>query len=122
MLVNELFTYVLSSINTSEKEQIIKNNTPFHQIENVDYDFKMIEEMIMNTEDKNLKERFQQIKKKFAVEPFNLPTTLIGTFFKRIINVFTSNIYYYANFIRLSPFQRYMTSNNVTIFLGVGIS
>ena len=117
MLVNELFTYVLSSVNTKEKEQITKNNTPYHQIENVDYDFKMIEEMIMNTEDKNLKERFQQIKKKFAVEPFNLPTTLIGTFFKRIINVFTSNIYYYANFIRLSPFQRYMTSNNVTIFV-----
>ena len=117
MLVNEMFTYLLSSITTSEKEKILNDNTSFQQIENIDYDFKMIEEIIMKTDDNNLKERFQQIKQKFAIEPIDFPTTLIGTFFKRIINVFTSNIYYYANFIRLSPFQRYMSSNTVTIFV-----
>ena len=124
LLVNELFTYVLSSLNEKEKESINNINTSmsststdFYQIENIDYDFKMIEELIMKNDDNNLKERFQQIKKKFKIEPIDFPTTIIGTLFRRIVDVFTSNIYYYANYIRLSPFQKYMSSNVVTIFV-----
>ena len=128
LLVNELFTYELSSLNEKEKISIKNINNSlnssmsstsvdFYQMENIDYDFKMIEEIIMEKGDNNLKERFQQIKKKFKIEPIDFPTTIIGTLFRRIVDVFTSNIYYYANYIRLSPFQKYMSSNVVTIFV-----
>ena len=134
-LINALFTYVLSQINKNEKgksNSLISstnsgnsinndnNNSLKYSIfqeENKDYDFKMMEEIINKSNDNNLKERFQQIKSKFKIEPFDFPTTLIGTLFKKIVNVFTSNYYYYANFLRLSPFQRYITSNSVTIFV-----
>ena len=124
-LINELFTYVLSNSNQNEKEKnIIKSSenkndliNSFFKEENIDYDFKMIEEKIMESNDKNLTERFQQIKSKFKIESIDMPTTLIGTLFKKIVNVFISNIYYYTNFIRLSPFQKYISSNVVTIFV-----
>ena len=77
----------------------------------------MIEEMIMNSDDNNLKERFNSLKKGLIIEPFNLPQSLIGTFFKRVIGVFTTNSYYYANYIRLSPFQKFISSNIVSIFI-----
>ena len=130
-LFNELYTYSLSQINKNEKEKYkntindnsneINDKDPlqksFYQEENIDYNFKMIEEKIMESDDNNLKEKFNLIKSKFKIEPMDFPSTLIGTLFKRIVNVFTSNIYYYANFIRLSPFQKYISSNIVTIFV-----
>ena len=135
LLVNELFTYTLSIINENEKENVINNNTnnssfsiinkdtgkntlnmTFYQEENIDYDFKMIEEKIMESKDNILKDRFQQIKKRFKLDPGN-SNTIISTLFRRIIDAFISNIFYYSNYIRLSPFQRYMTSNEVTIFV-----
>ena len=131
-LINELYTYSLNHINKKEKEKyqntidndnyntINDNNSLKNSIcleENIDYDFKMIEEKIMESNDNILKEKFKLIKSKFKLEPFELPNTLIGTIFKRIVNVFTSNIYYYANFIRLCPFQKYISSNVVTIFI-----
>ena len=136
LLVNELFTYTLSIINKNEKENVTNNNNnnslfsfinkytdkntinmTFYQEENIDYDFKMIEDKIMESNDNILKDRFQQIKKKFKLEPINNSNTIITTLFRRIVDVFTSNIYYYSNYIRLSPFQRYMSSNVVTIFV-----
>ena len=130
-LINELFTYELSQINQNEKEKTPNNNnsinndnknknniiSSFYQEENIDYDFKMIEEKIMESNDNNLKEKFQQIKSKLKIEPIDFGGTLVGTLFKRIVNIFTSNIYYYSNFIRLSPFQKYISSNTVTIFV-----
>ena len=132
-LINELFTYELSHLNKNEKEKVLNNNnlnniisenkndkniiSTFYQEENIEYDFKMIEEKIMESDDNNLKERFKQIKSKLSIEPINFSSTLLGTFLKRIVNVFTSNIYYYANFIRLTPFQKYNSSNIITIFV-----
>ena len=133
-LINELFEYELLQINKNEKEKIqrdsksinsteSKNKTKsiiinsFYQEENIDYDFKMIEEKIMESDDNNLKEKFQQVKSKLKIEPINFPETIVGTLFKIIVNIFTSNIYYYANYIRLSPFQKYASSNTVTIFV-----
>ena len=122
-LISELFSYALSNSNQNGKNVIksIDNKNDllnkFCKEENIEYDFKMIEEKIMETNDKNLIERFQQIKAKFKIESIQMPTTLIGTLFNKLINVLTSNIYYYTNFIRLSPFQKYISSNIVTIFV-----
>ena len=131
-LFNELFTYSLANTNKNEKEKYqntinndnsntINEQNPlknsFYQEENIEYDFKMIEEKIMESNDNNLKEKFNLVKSKLRIEPIDLPSTLIGTLFKRIVNVFTSNIYYYTNFIRLSPFQRYISSNTLTILV-----
>jgi len=139
LLINELYTYELghinkkekynnnnnintnTNINTIENSNTINDNSPLMNTlyleENIDYDFKMIEEKIMESNDNNLKENFNLIKSKFKLEPIDFGSTLIGTLFKRIVNVFTSNIYYYANFIRLSPFQKYVSSNIVTILV-----
>ena len=123
-LVNELFIYAnekekktICNINNSLTSSMSDTSVDICQTENIDYDFKMIDETIMGSGDNNLKERFQQVKKKFKIEPFDFPTTVVGTLFRRIVDVFTSNIYYYANYIRLSPFQKYMSSNVVTIFV-----
>ena len=120
-LVNTLFIFVLDNNNDmSEKDKISSSciiDNINSQKENIDYDFNMIEQMIMNSDDNILKERFKLIKSKLALEPSNLSPTLIGTFLKRVITVFTSKFYYYANFIRLSPFQKFISSNIVTILI-----
>ena len=134
VLFGELFTYALSHINNNGKETTKGNtNVPkpannidmdkkslaasFYKEENIDYDFKMIEDKIMESNDNDLKEKFQRIKTKFKIEPIDLPSTILGTLMKKLVNVFTSNIYYYANYIRLSPLQKYSSSNIVTIFV-----
>ena len=119
-LINTLFIFVMNENNISDIDKnssisLIDNLNS--QKENIDYDFKMIEEKINNSDDNNLKERFNSLKKGLSIEPFNLPPTLIGTFLKRVISVFTSKSYYYANYIRLSPFQKYISSNVVTLFI-----
>ena len=119
-LINSLFIFVMNENNISDKEKnssISLISIINSQKENIEYDFKMIEEMIMNSDDNNLKERFNSLKKGLIIEPFNLPQSLIGTFFKRVIGVFTTNSYYYANYIRLSPFQKFISSNIVSIFI-----
>ena len=132
-LFSELFTYALSHINKDQKDKTNGNNdsstindtntekdilrATFYKEENIDYDFKMIEEKIMGCDDNDLKEKFKRLKTKFKIEPIDLPSTIFGTLMKKLVNVFTSNIYYYSNFIRLSPFQKYITSNVVTVFV-----
>ena len=129
-LVNSLYIYVMQNNNISESgtnssisitennhNSNSNNNIIFSREENIDYDFKLIEELIMQSDDNNTKERFKAIKAKLSLEPYHFSPTLIGTFLKRVVNVFTSKICYYANFIRLSPFQRYVSSNTVTILI-----
>ena len=143
-LISELFTYTLGYLNKKEKGGKLDNKinninnkddsslapnfiTPdskknllntFYKEENIDYDFKMIEEKIMESKDDNLKERFQNIKNKLKlIDSLDSPSTFVETLVKKLVNVFTSNIYYFANFIRLSPFQKYISSNIVTIFV-----
>ena len=120
-LVNTLFTFTLNTnIDITDKDKISSNSIIDNinsQKENMEYDFNMIEQIIMNSDDNNLKERFKSIKSKLSLEPYNLPPSIIGTFLKRVINVFTSKYYYYTNFIRLSPFQKFMSSNVVTILI-----
>ncbi len=81
------------------------------QEENIDYDYKIIEEKLMESYDNDLKEKFNFIKSKLNLESINSSSTLVNIFLKRIVNVFSSNIYYYTNYICLSPFQKYFTSN-----------
>ena len=140
-LISELFTYALAHLDKKVKRNVSNNNqinnidnslsnnfvTPdsknhlvntFYKEENIDYDFKMIEEKIMESNDNDLKERFQNIKAKLKlIDSLDSRSGIVETLLKKIVNVFTSNIYYYANFIRLSPFQKYITSNIVTIFV-----
>ena len=143
-LISELFTYALSHLDKKEKGVNLDNKinnindkndnslspnfiTPdnkknlintFYKEENIDYDFKMIEEKIMESNDDDLKERFQNIKTKLKlIDSLDSPSSIVETLLKKIVNVFTSNIYYYANYIRLSPFQKYITSNKVTILV-----
>ena len=140
-LICELFTYALSHLDKKENGEFSDNRindnndngvnsrsfvTPdkkallntFYKEENIDYDFKMIEDKIMESNDDKLKERFQNIKEKLKfIDSLSSPSSFVETLVKKIVNVFTSNIYYFANFIRLSPFQKYITSNIVTIFV-----
>ena len=143
-LISELFTYALAHLDKKEKGVNLDNKinnindkndnslspnfiTPdnkknlintFYKEENIDYDFKMIEEKIMESNDDDLKERFQNIKTKLKlIDSLDSPSSIVETLLKKIVNAFTSNIYYYANYIRLSPFQKYITSNKVTIFV-----
>ena len=121
-LVNQLYTFVINGNNKNNINTITNNNNDIinnihSQKENIDYDFKLIEEIIMNSDDNNLKERFNSIKSKLSIEPPNLSPTFIGTLIKRVVNVFASKYYYYANFIRLSPFQKFISSNTVTILI-----
>ena len=131
-LINSLYIYVLQNSDIKDKDKISskliednntnnkkskENNTIlFSQEENIDYDFKKIEEVILQSNDNNLIERFKSIKSKLSLDPIMSPT-LIGTFLKRVVNAFTSKFYYYSNFIRLSPFQKYISSNTVTILI-----
>ena len=143
-LISELFTYALAHLDKKEKGVNLDNKinnindkndnslspnfiTPdnkknlintFYKEENIDYDFKMIEEKIMESNDDDLKERFQNIKTKLKlIDSLDSPSSIVETLLKKIVNAFTSNIYYYANYIRLSPFQKYITSNKVTILV-----
>ena len=142
-LISELFTYTLGHLNKKEKREMSDNNinninnkddsslvpnfiTPdnkknllntFYKEENIDYDFKMIEEKIMESNDDNLKKRFQSIKNNLKLIDLLDSSSVLETVVKKIVNAFTSNIYYFANFIRLSPFQKYISSNIVTIFV-----
>ena len=128
-LINSLYIYVMhnnsNNINENNNNNSINdnnniinnNNNIFSQEENLHYDFKLIEEIIMQSEDINIKERFKSIRSKLSLEVFHFSPTLIGTFLKRVVNAITSNITYYQNFIRLTPFQRYVTSNTVTILI-----
>ena len=127
ILINELYRYIMSdnnNINNNENNLINQinsinnnNNNIYSQEENIDYDFKMIEELILGSDDNNLKERFKSIKSKLTLEPFSFGPSFFGIIFKRVVNVITSQFYYYANFIRLSPFQRYISSNVITILI-----
>ena len=123
-LVNTLYTFTISdnnNINIKDKEKDSFKNTIIDKIysqkENKDYDFKLIEEIIMNSKDNNLKERFNIIKKNLSLEIPNLSPTIIGTFIKIVVNAIAPKYYYYSNFIRLSPFQKFISSNTVTILI-----
>ena len=127
-LINSLYIYVMHNNNNNNNiinennnnNSIIDNNNNnniFSQEENLNYDFKLIEEIIMQSEDINIKERFKSIRSKLSLEVFHFSPTLIGTFLNRVVNAITSNISYYENYIRLTPFQRYVTSNTVTILI-----
>ena len=129
-LVDSLFKYIIYNSNITDKGKlssinnniIINSNNNINNIndnleENIDYDFQMIEETIMQSNDNNLIERFKNVKSKLSLDPFNSNHGIIGTFLARVANVFTSNYFYYANYIRLSPFQKYISSNMVTILI-----
>ena len=77
----------------------------------------MIEEIIIHCNNNNLKVRFQQIKSKFQIDSFKFTKSLIGSLFQKMSDILTSKVYYYTNFIRLSPFQKFKTSNIVTILI-----
>ena len=126
LLTNSLFEYAISHKENKEVENINainedndNNNTIniFFQEENVDYDFELIEEIISHCNDNNLKDRFKQIKSKFKLDSFQFSKSLIGNLFQKVSDMFTSKISYYTNFIRLSPFQKYKTSNTITILI-----
>ena len=84
---------------------------------NQDYNFEKIEKLLYSTNNKNLIERFNQIKQKFKLEPVRFSGSLVGTILSSIVNYFSKDYYYYSNFIRLSPLQKYYSSNTVTIFV-----
>ena len=133
-LINILFQYALSYIEMNKKiekgeNKIIENDENndiallndnriniFVEEENIDYDFELIEEIISHSNN-NLKERFQQIKTKFKFESFAISKSLLGNIFQKVSDIFISKIYYHTNFIRLTPFQKYNTSNIVTILI-----
>ena len=128
LLINLLFEYAISNnesdlsenkINDIKEKDEINNNkiNIFIEEENIDYDFELIEEIISHCSNSNLKERFKQIKSKFKIDSFQFSKSLIGNIFKKMSDIFTSKFYYYANYIRLSPFQQYKTSNIVTILI-----
>ena len=139
-LINTLYMYVLHNNNgnhinnnnnisnnnnnnfsifndNNNNNNIQNNNNIFSQEENLYYDFKAIEDIILQSEDINIRERFKAIRTKLSLELFHFSPTLIGTFFKRVVNAFTSKIYYYENSIRLNPFQKYVSSNTVTVLI-----
>ena len=47
----------------------------------------------------------------------NLSPTIIGTLIQRVVEALGQNYYYYTNFLRLSPFQKFISSNTVTILI-----
>ena len=131
-LINYLFTYVLSNKNNKKGENCINDNDAiiknlinsidrvniFIQEENIDYDFLLIEEIISHSNDGNLKQRFEQIKSKFNLEPsYELSKSLVSSIFSKVTNYLTSKNTYYANYIRLSPFQKHKSSNLITILI-----
>ena len=134
-LINILFQYSISCMEIDKKkekgENQIRENDDNNDIvllndnkinifleeENIDYDFELIEEIINHCSNNNLKERFQQIKSKFKLDSFQFTKSLLGNIFQKVSDMFTSKIHYYTNFIRLSPFQKYNTSNIVTILI-----
>ena len=132
-LINLLFTYALSKKNNNKEQNtindieaiihdLINSNYKlniFIQEENIDYDFLLMEEIISHCNDSNLKERFEQIKTKFKMEYDSSQSVsgTIGSIFSKISTFLTSKNYYYTNFIRLSPFQKYKTSNLITILI-----
>ena len=69
----------------------------------------------MNSDDNNLKERFKSIKAKLRMDVPNLSPTIIGTLIQRVVEALGQNYYYYTNFLRLSPFQKYISSNTLTL-------
>ena len=123
-LINSLFVYANSNINKNGKET--KGNTDdgslnnyFFQEENKDYDYKMIEEIIKNSDNNLLIDRFNQIKSKFGngiLELFGGPSSIVDLFCRRVVGYFTEDIYS-SSFFRLSPFQKYMNYNTITIFI-----
>jgi hypothetical protein len=126
-LINALFVFANSSINKNgnEKETTKGGETDdglfyyFPQEECRDYDFKIMEEIINNSGNNLLIERFNQVKSKFGnglLELFYAPTSILDLVFKRVFNYFTQDIYS-ANYLRLSPFQKYMNYNTITIFV-----
>ena len=123
-LINLLFDYVFN--NNKNENTINDNNTKkdyiniFSQEENIDYDFLLIEEIISHCNDNNLKDRFQQIKSKFKLESTGstgFSSSLIGGMIQKVTSFLTSNAYYHSNYISLSPFQKYKTSNIITILV-----
>ncbi len=131
-LINYLFTYVLSNKNNKKGENCINDNDAivkslinsidkvniFIQEENIDYDFLLIEEIISHSNDENLKQRFEQIKSKFNLEPsYEFSKSLVSSIFSKVTNYLTSKNSYYANYIRLSPFQKHKSSNLITILI-----
>ena len=127
-LINLLFEYAISNnesnisenkINDVKENHDLNNNkiNIFIEEENIDYDFELIEEIINHCNNNNLKERFKQIKSKFKLDSFQFSKSLIGNIFQKISDILTSKYYYYANYIRLSPFEKYKTSNIVTILI-----
>ena len=125
LLINFLYKYALSNKKNNINTNIINNNSInnnnkiniFVQEESIDYDLFLIEEIINHFKDNNLKERFKQIKSKFKLESFQFSKSFLGTLFQKISDKFTSNFYYYSNFIRLIPFQKYINSNTITILI-----
>ena len=124
VLINLLFEYAITHKDNNEGTNIIieneNNNNAiniFVQEENIDYDFELIEEIISHCSDNNLKERFKQIKSKFKLDSFQISKSILGNIVKKVSDIFTSKMYYYTNFIRLSPFQKYKTSNIITILI-----
>ena len=118
-LVNTLYTFIIQENKIKESNitmSIIMDNMN-SQKENIDYDFKLIEEIIMNSDDNNLKERFKSIKDKLRMDVPNLSPTIIGTLIQRVVEALGQNYYYYTNFLRLSPFQKFISSNTVTILI-----
>ena len=129
-LINALFVYANSNINKNEKEEekeTTKGNTDdglsfnnyFQQEECKDYDFKSMEEIIKNSDNNLLIERFNQIISRFGnglLELFGAPYNILELVFRRVTDYFTSNIYS-ASYLRLSPFQKYMNYNTITIFV-----
>ena len=125
LLINFLYKYALSNKKNNINTNIINNNSInnnnkiniFVQEESIDYDLFLIEEIINHFKDNNLKERFKQIKSKFKLESFQFSKSFLGTLFQKISDKFTSKFYYYSNFIRLIPFQKYINSNTITILI-----
>jgi len=130
-LINALFVFANSSLNKNKNNKNGEETTKggetdddlsfnyFPQEECRDYDFKTMEETINNSGNNLLIERFDQIKSKFGnglLELFYAPTTIIDLVVKRVFNYFTQNIYS-ASYLRLSPFQKYMNYNTITIFV-----
>lgn len=130
-LINSLFVFANSSLNKNKNNKNGEETTKggetddglsfnyFPQEECRDYDFKTMEETINNSGNNLLIERFDQIKSKFGnglLELFYAPTTIIDLVVKRVFNYFTQNIYS-ASYLRLSPFQKYMNYNTITIFV-----
>ena len=124
-IINSLFEYAYS--NNQNENRINDNNSSsnnnnnsiniFLQEENIDFDFFLMEEIINHSNDNNLKERFQQIKSKFKVDSIETSKSLFGSMFQKVTNLLTSNNYYYTNYISLSAFQKYKTSNVITILV-----